>query len=262
MRPRIVDALVFFGTSRFGGGQDLGEFMARSGKNFDTAICAPAMPPDRDLRRRNAELIAAANERSDLIPLVRVDPYDEDAIPVANELLASGGRGLFLNPWEETFSVTDDGVVGPVMGCAAEEGVPVVVEAGFPWVSETLQVAELARRHPDVAVVATRGNQMNMSGLGTDAAGRALAQIPNLYYLTASVYRQDWLDSLIARGDWDRLLYSSSAPIFDHRLEWLRVEKSVATPDQLASIAAGNADRLFGINAVASATSLGHRENL
>lgn len=249
MMTRIVDSLVLVGQSRYGGGQHLGEFLARRDHNQDTAVCVSAMPLDRDLWRQNSQLVSAARERSDVVPLIRVDPHDADAVPMANDLLASGGRGLFLHPWEETFSVTDDRVVGPVMRCAAERGVPVVVEAGFPWVSETLQVAELARRHSDVAVVATRGNQMNMSGLGTEAAGLALSQNPNLHYLTASIYRQDWLDSLIERGDWDRLLYGSLAPIFDDRLEWLRVEKSVATPDQMEEIASGNAARLFGIDA-------------
>lgn len=251
MTCRIVDALMFVGQSRFGGGEDLETVLARTEPNHDTAICVSAMPADRDLQRANRNLIAAAHDRPDIVPLVRVDPHASDAVDMAVELVHLGGRGLFLHPWEDTYRVTDETVVGPVMRCAADLDVPVVVEAGFPWVSESLQVGQLARRHPAVSIVASRGNQMNMSGLGTEAAGRALADNPNLHYLTASVYRQDWLDALIMRGDWDRLLYASLAPTFDARLEWLRVERSAATPAQLERIAGGNADQLFRIPSTA-----------
>ena len=45
-----------------------------------------------------------------------------------------GLKGVFLHPWEEGYRVSADFVV-PVAKAAAELGVPVMIAAGYPWVS-------------------------------------------------------------------------------------------------------------------------------
>ena len=100
---------------------------------------------------------------------------------------------------------------------------PVIVAAGYPWLSEGLQVGELARRHPEVRIVATNGCQINISGLGQTDAELALEANPNLVVQTTGVYREDFLEGVSARFGPERLLYASGFPFFEPRLEVLRV---------------------------------------
>ncbi len=159
---------------------------------------------------RVAETVHAHPDR--LIGFARVDPIRPE--PVA-EL---GLRGLFLHPWEDGFRISD-----PVVDAVISPGVPVIVAAGYPWVSEALQIGELARRHPETTFVATNGAQINISGLGQQDAELALEAAPNLLLQTSGVYREDFIEGVVARFGAERVLYASAWPRFDPRLELLRV---------------------------------------
>jgi len=121
-----------------------------------------------------------------------------------------------------------------------------VVATGYPWVSEGLQVGELARRHPWTTFVATNGAQINISGLGQQDATIALAECPNLLVQTSGVYREDFLEGVVERFGAGRLLYASAFPRFDPRLELLRVRWAPNLGDEAkAAVLGGNAAALF-----------------
>lgn len=243
-----VDALVFLGESRYGAGPNvaLAEELAR---RPDTSfVCAPAVPPDRDLRGANLRVLeqirgAAGRSRA----LARIDPLDPGSAVLARELLGLGCAGVLLDPWRDSYCISACPELGPVVSEAELRGLPVVVEAGFPWVSEPLQVAEFAARHPGIPIVATRGLQMNMSGLAVEAATAALARCPQLHLLTSGVYRQDWLESLVAQGLSERVLFASMAPVFHDGLERARVEALGGDDGARRRIAGENARRVFGL---------------
>ncbi len=181
----------------------------------------------------NASVAALAAEHPErLVAFARVDPL----APVAT----TGAAGLFLHPWEDAFRVTDPTVDAVV------DGRPVIVATGYPFVSEALQVAELARRHSETTFVATNGGQINISGLGQDDAFLALEACPNLYVQTSGVYREDFLEGVVERFGAERLVYASAWPRFDPRLELLRVRwaPNLGEAAQKA-ILGGNATRLL-----------------
>ncbi|WP_028922077.1 amidohydrolase family protein [Pseudonocardia acaciae] len=273
----VVDACVFLGRSRYGGELTLPSATEQAAAlGVRTLVATAAAPPDRDLPAATARLLDAAASsphspaglegrssvgrhpigagRADttttgpvrIAVLARVDPWEPGAVRAARDALAAGAVGLFLHPWEETFRINDHELLGPLMRLLAEAGKPVVAEAGFPWVSEPAQLADLAARHPDVAVVGTRGGHMNMSGLSGQTALRALRAAPNLHLLTSGVYRQDWLRSVVDELGAERLCYGSLAPVLDPRLELARPSAfpEPAVRDQLLS---GTATRLFGL---------------
>jgi uncharacterized protein len=187
---------------------------------------------------RVADLVAEHGER--LVGFARVDPLAPGAADAVEHARGLGLRGLFLHPWEDTFRITDPAVDALI------DGMPVIVATGYPWVSEALQVAELARRHPQTTFVATNGAQINISGLGQDDAFFALADCPNLAVQTSGVYREDFLEGVVERFGADRLLYASAFPRFDPRLELLRVRWAPAIGDEAAAaILGGNAERLL-----------------
>jgi uncharacterized protein len=247
----IVDACVYLGRSRYGGELTRASAMADAAElGVRTIVATPAAPPDRDLPAATAGLLCAAEENTGpirLAVLARIDPWQPGALEAAEQALAAGSVGIFLHPWEETFRINDHDLLGPLLRLLAAVGKPVVAEAGFPWVSEPAQLADLAARHPEVRVVGTRGGHMNMSGLSGQTALRALRTAPNLHLLTSGVYRQDWLRDVVDELGAERLCYGSLAPVLEPRLELLR-PAAFAEPAAREQVLSGTATRLFGLS--------------
>jgi hypothetical protein len=240
----IVDSLVFLGESLFGhavGADDLLAWLDEL--EIDVAVVAPLRPRGYHLGPGNdavAEAVRAHPRR--LAGLGRVDPnLGEEAAAEAERCLGElGCIGLFLHPWEETYRVN-----GPAVAEVIPDGVPVVVAAGYPWLSEGLQVGELARARGGRPLIATNGGQINISGLGQTDVELALAANENLVLQTSGVYREDFLEGVVARFGAERLLYASGYPYFDPRLELLRVRWAHFDEDAKDAILGGNAQRLL-----------------
>jgi predicted TIM-barrel fold metal-dependent hydrolase len=241
-----VDSLTFVGESLFGSRATVDDLLrALDETEIDHAIVCPLRPPGYRLEAANDAVAAAVRRHPDrLTGFSRVDPNLGDAARAELERATGelGLRGLFLHPWEETFRISDARVDHVLEGFE----LPVIVAAGYPWVSEGLQVGELARRHPAITFVATNGCQINISGLGQTDAELALDACPNLAVQTTGVYREDFLEGVAARFGPERLLYASGFPAFDPRLEVLRV-RWAPNLDERARAAAlgGNAERLL-----------------
>jgi len=241
-----VDSLTFVGESLFGPRATVDELLRMLDETeIERAVVCPFRPRSYRLEEANDAIAAVVERHPDrLIGFARVDPNLGDA--AAGELARATGElglhGLYLHPWEETFRVNDTRVDELLDGFA----LPVIVAAGYPWLSEGLQLGELARRHPDVRVIATNGCQINISGLGQTDAELALATNPNLVVQTTGVYREDFIEGVSARFGPERLLYASGFPLFDPRLEVLRVRwaPNLGEGDR-ALVLGGNADRLL-----------------
>jgi len=223
----IVDSLTFAGD---------GLIAALDEAGIERAIVCPPRARGHGYDVENAQANALAAERPDrLVAFARVDPLAPGAASHVEQ-----ARGIFLHPWEDAFRITDPAVDAIV------DGLPVIVATGYPFVSEALQVAELARRHPETPFVATNGAQINISGLGQEDAFLALEACPNLFVQTSGVYREDFLEGVVERFGAERLLYASAFPQFDPRLELLRVRWAPKLGDEAqAAILGGNATRLL-----------------
>jgi len=215
----------------------------------DHAIVCPVRTRGYHLAASNeaiAEAVSASGGR--LTGVARVDPLlgDDACAELERALEALGLRGLFLHPWEETFRIAD-GCVAPVVEVARQHRVPVIVAAGYPWLSEALQVGALARRFPDVTFIATNGLQLNISGLGQIDAELAIAENENLLIQTSGVYREDFIEGIARRFGAHRVLYASGYPIFDPRLEIRRVQWAAFAMADEAAILGGNAAAVFAL---------------
>jgi predicted TIM-barrel fold metal-dependent hydrolase len=220
---------------------DDGLLDALDAAGIDLAIVCPPRARGHGYEVENDRVAAAVAEHPDrLVGFARVDPLAPGANRELERARSLGLRGLFLHPWEDTFRITDpavDRLIGEL---------PVIVATGYPWVSEGLQVGELARRHPDTVVVATNGGQINISGLGQVDAQLALERCPNLCVQTSGVYREDFLEGVVASFGAGRLLYASAWPSFDPRLELLRVRWAPGLDDDArTAILGANAEALF-----------------
>jgi predicted TIM-barrel fold metal-dependent hydrolase len=244
----IVDSLVFLGPSLHGPDVSVADLLAAlDGAGIERAVAVPAKPRGYHLGPAN-ELVAAAVEAHPerLTGFARVDPNlgEEAAMQLERCFATLGLAGLFLHPWEETFRVSAP-FVDPVLEVARAHGRPVIVAAGYPFLSEGLQVGELARRFPDVQLVATNGGQLNISGLGQTDVELALEASPNLAVQTAGVYREDFLENVVERFGVDRLLFASAYPLYDPRLEVRRGQWMHVDEDARAAVLGGNAARIL-----------------
>ena len=223
----IFDGLTFLGESLFGYRATAAELLARMDEaGIDRAVVCPVRPRGYHLGPANEHVADAVREHPErLVGFARVDPnFGEAAVGEAYSALGQLGlSGLFLHPWEETFRVSAQ-LVDPVVEVARQRHVPVIVAAGYPWLSEGLQLGELARRFPEVTFVATNGGQINISGLGQTDVELALAANANLLVQTAGVYREDFLEGVAARFGAERLVFASAFPLMDPRLELRRVQ--------------------------------------
>jgi hypothetical protein len=246
----IVDSLTYLGESLFGPRATATELMrAMDMTGIDHAVVVPAKPRGYHLGPANDAVAAAAGLHGDrLTAFGRVDPnLGADAVSEAERVLGGLGlAGLFLHPWEETFRVSAP-IVNGVVDVARAHRVPVIVAAGYPWLSEGLQVGELAGRYPEVRFVATNGGQINISGLGQTDVELALEANPNLSVQTAGVYREDFLENVVSRFGPDRLLFSSAYPLLEPRLEIRRAEWMHVDESARAAVLGENASRLLGL---------------
>jgi predicted TIM-barrel fold metal-dependent hydrolase len=243
----IVDTFTLLGDSILGYGQGEQELRARmDAARIDRAVVCPVKPRGYHLGPANDRVAAAARRSERFIGFARVDPrLGAEAIRelerAATEL---GLRGLFLHPWEETFRINSP-LVDPVAARAAELGLPLLVATGYPWLSEALQVGDLARRFPALPIIMTHGGQINISGLGQFDAWLVLEQHPNVSVETSGVYRQDFLEEVAQRFGPERVLFGSASPRLDMRLEVERV-RWAKLPDQAReSMLGGNAARIL-----------------
>ncbi len=244
----IIDSLTFLGDSLFGYSATVDELLAAlDAAAIDRAVVCPARPVGYFLGPANEYVGDAVREHPErLIGLARVDPNrGEAAAAEATSALGQLGlSGIFLHPWEETFRVSAP-LVEPVIEVARERRVPVMIAAGYPWVSEGLQVGDLARRFPDVTFIATNGGQINISGLGQTDVELAMADCPNLHLQTAGVYREDFLEGIVGRFGSERLLYASGFPLMEPLLEVERPRSMHVAEDDRAAVLGGTAARLL-----------------
>jgi predicted TIM-barrel fold metal-dependent hydrolase len=243
-----VDGLVYLGTSHFGYGQDAATALGgMDAIGTDMAVAVPVHPHRGGLPAANDVLMAtAAAAGGRLVPLCRVDPWEgDDAVAELRRAVAGGARGLFLHPSEEHFRINDVPLVRPIVECAAELAVPVMVAAGFHLFAEPLQLAAAAAWTPQNPFVLTNGGQFNISGLSGFDAELALANA-NVHVQTSAMYREDFLEGVVAKFGPERLLFATAAPLFTMRYERLRVDLAHFGDAERELILGGNSARIFG----------------
>ena len=248
-----IDAFTFLGQSLLGYGQTVDELLGRlDAAELDQAVVCPVKPRGYHLGPANDVVAEAAAREPRLVGLVRVDPNlgDEAVAELERGVHTLGLHGLFLHPWEEQFRVNAP-LVDPLLSRCADLDVAVLIAAGYPWVSEASQVGDLARRFPAVPLVMTHGGQINISGLGQADAMHVLRKHPSVSMETSGVYRQDFLEDVVAELGAGRVLFGSNSPRMDARLEVQRVRWAKIPDADKTLVLDGNARAVFRAGASA-----------
>jgi len=246
----VMDAHVHVGQSLQGFEQSVDGLLGSMARlAINKAVLCPVRPMDYAYPPQNEFVAQTVDRHRDRFEgLGRVDPRRPDCEEESERCLSDLGlRGLYLHPWEDAFCVADP-MVDRVMNICGRYRAPVVVATGYPWVSEAPQVAELARRFPNVPIIMTNGGQINISGLGQRDAWLALEQHPNIFITTAGVYREDFLEEVMTRISPRRVLFGSLSPLYDqdyevHRVRWAHVPERMKE-----AVLGGNTHELFRVS--------------
>jgi uncharacterized protein len=246
----FFDFRVFLGRSFDGAEQTAEELLVNMDRlKIDRALVCPFKPISYDLNQANTWLASQINKHPDrLVGAARVDPWQPDAIEIlkrAFEML--GLRALYLNPWEECFRI-DMEQLCPLVDALQSYRAPLLVAAGYPWVSEAFQVQKLAARWPGVSIVMSNGGQINISGLGQADVTQAMKISSNLSIDTAGVYRQDFIEETVQTFGADRVLFGSGAPYFDQGYETMRIRFAKVSAVEESALQAENAKRLLNLS--------------
>jgi predicted TIM-barrel fold metal-dependent hydrolase len=245
----IFDFRTYIGESFDGTRQSVDELLARMDDlEIDMALVCPLKPVSYDLGKANRDLASEVNKHeSRLVGAARIDPWQPDAAQMLRWCVESLDiRLLYLNPWEETFRA-DIVQVDEILAVASEINIPVLISTGYPWLSEALQVGKLAARWPTVPMIMTNGGQLNISGLGQANVTMALRKSPNLYFDTAGVYRQDFIEEMVEEFSGERVLFGSGAPYFDQGYELKRIQIAKFDRNNQQAVFSGNAHRLLNL---------------
>lgn len=249
-----IDGLLFLGTSHFGYHLDEAEALAgMDSVGTDLAVAAPVHPHRGDFAAANDALVGTATKSGGrLVPLCRVDPWEgEAAVTELRRAVGEGARGLFLHPSEERFRINDEVLVRPIIEAAAELAVPVMVASGYHLFAEPLQLGAAAEWTPQNSFVLTNGGQFNISGMSQFDAELALGNA-NVHVHTSGMYREDFLEGVVAKFGPERLLFASAAPLFTMEYERLRVELAHFSDAEVELILAGNTARILGLSEVSA----------
>jgi predicted TIM-barrel fold metal-dependent hydrolase len=238
----IIDAHVYIGKSINGYSLSLEElYDSMDELGIQRAVICPVQPYTYHLETENDRIADAITKNSNrLVGFCRVDPRQgKFALKELERSYGLGLRGLLLHPWEEGYPVNSNDCV-KVVSLAAEIGIPILAEAGYPWVSHASQSADLCYRVPRATVMLSHGGQLNISGMARADVLAAMTNHSNLLIHTSGVYRQDFLEEVIERFGSNRVIYGSTFPVMDQRLELQRVENLKLKLEDKAGILAQN----------------------
>ncbi len=222
----IIDCQVKVGESLYGNGAKVDDLLIQMREvGIDRALMCPVKPRGYHLNAANDCVSRAVREHPGrLMGFTRVDPHLSDAAMAefrrgVEEL---GLCGLYLHPWEECFAA-NEAILDPFLQYAQDRSLPVMIETGYPWVSHPSQVADLARRFPQVMLIATNAAMLDLSGFTLSDTTAMLKRSPNVHLLTSTAVSVDFLRELETETAQGRVLFGSGFPQFDLRLELLRV---------------------------------------
>jgi hypothetical protein len=171
------------------------------------ACVFPLHDPERrpSYRVPNDRVLAwAAESEGRLIPFARLDPAEEP-IAEGERCLAAGARGIKLHPRAQAFSFDGPEMDG-IFALAGEAGVPILIHAGrgMPPVADGL--ANVALRHPEVALILAHGAICDQGILTS-----RLSDHPGVLYDISCFFALDVVE-LLARVPVERVVFASDPP--------------------------------------------------
>jgi uncharacterized protein len=192
-------------------------------------------------RRRNEAIIEICRTTGGrLVPLCRVEP-GPGAVAELERALDSGARGVKLHPLTGRFEVGDP-LVAAALELAERRSVPVLLHAGRGIAAFADELSALLHRYPGAQVVLAH------AAIGDLEAWAQCAHLHPSLAFDVAVWNLLDMHALLARVAPEQIVYGTDAPYYGAACVQakllLGLRAAGASPEQLASILWGNADRL------------------
>lgn len=247
----LYDAHVRLGNALYGYSLDLATLRDQMNQfQIARAILCPVRTTEYEFEKSNEFIASAvASDPESFVGFARVDPWLGDTAireldRAVNQL---GLRGLLLDPWEDHYVISDP-LVDPILDKASSLQIPVLVAGGYTNFSHPSQIAAMANRHQDLTFIATHGGQLNISGLLLADARAMLQAAGNVVIETSGVYREDFIEDTIEEFGAERVVFGSSAPVFDQGFETLRIRHAHLSDEVKQQIGRENIEQLLSHN--------------
>ena len=245
---RIIDFHVYVGQPLFGVGCTPDEALQNmEDSGVERAVICPVKTTDAFFETQNLYIAMLQEKYPDrFVGFARVDPHLKDfSCQLLERCVRQYGlRGLALHPWEETIAANDEKIF-PIAALCRELQIPMIIEAGYPWLSHCFQIGDLAGRFPQVPIIMTGGGQMDSSGYSAADVDYIMGKHANLIMCTGGDFSDGGIESKPARLGPGRLVFGSHFPHLNTRLEICRVRRATLTDAQRQDIFAGAACKLL-----------------
>lgn len=247
----LIDAHAHIGRSLFGVENTVDQLLGSMELHrIDQAILVPLKPVDYHFGPENDRVAQAVTSHADRFHgFARVDPWQGDkALAELRRAVDSHGLiGLFLHPFEEQFAANDE-LTFPLLEFLVERGLPLMIAGGYPTFSHPSQLDDLAAQWPQLAVIATHGGQINISGMLLADALATMRANPNVIMETSGIYREDFIEDTIAELGAERVVWGSNTPYMDQGFETLRVRLGHLEDETKTAIGRTNIERICRLN--------------
>jgi len=168
--------------------------------------------------------------------------YGQRAVAELERALEDGLHAIKLHPARQGFMLLEH-IVEPLITVAARRGIPVYVVTGVPIASMPLQLAELARRFPEVPFIMGRSGRTDFA---LDLIP-AVQQAPNIYVET--VYNlPSYLAMVIKAVGPERVVFASDVPMTHLQLEVEKLDLVPMDPKARDAVMGGTVARILGIS--------------
>ncbi len=194
---------------------------------------------------------ATLTGESRLIPFGSIHPDAPDCIEEVARIKTLGLSGIKLHPDYQRFMV-DDPSLDPMYDAIEESGLPLIIHAGWDWVSPDLihcspeRAKKLIKRHPDLKLILAHlgGNDQ------WHLVHEMLAGVDGeLYFDTAFTTKcpDRLMEDIISKHGADRIVFGSDCPWESAQLLIEKLLRINISDDDREMILGKNAERLLGI---------------
>ena len=249
----VIDSNVHIGKSVYGTSQSPKQYLGLMGQfGVEKAIISCFTPPDLDFEKANAvvEKLVIANPKR-FAGAVRIDPRLKTSLQILKRFSKKHTFVcISLNPNEQSFKVNSPQIF-PIYEYAEKCGFPVVIESGYPIVSQPTQLAETASEFKRVKFIMTHAGQLLASGQSEADALLAMNENPNLYCDTSQIILSGlggFIDQLVRSNGHNarsRIIFGSNSPAGDLSVELMRVDVANIEEKEKRLILYENAKKLF-----------------
>lgn len=218
-------------------------------EKIDMALVCPNKPSTYMVEDGNqfvSELIAANPQI--FWGAVRLNPWDgENSITELDRRLKENEnfKAVYLNPWEEQFQCNAS-LVKPIMDHVEKIKLPVIIEAGYPWVSQIFQIADLARKYKKLKFIATNAGQLDLSGSTLGDVARVMEKNDNIYLGSSGACGAQWMAD-IEKAYPGKIIFETNYPFMEPHIETVRIEQGFMQDDEKQRIFGNNIRDVIGI---------------